>query len=76
VLGVRLALLTKACSHRVLIGQSLDGMIAQIAATNYDISEVVRLSTPYDSSAGKRLLKRLQLLMRPMIFSTSSELIY
>jgi len=62
-----LALLSKTCKQRVLIGQSLGGMIALIAAARYDISGVVGLSTPYGSSVGKRLLDQLQLLVQPTI---------
>jgi len=62
-----LALLTKTCTQRVLIGQSLGGMIALIAAARCDVSGVVALSTPDGGSAGQRLWDRIQLLLRPTI---------
>lgn len=62
-----LALLSKVCSRRVLIGQSMGGMIALTAATCEDITSVVALSTTYGTSPIKRLLARLQLLLRPNI---------
>jgi carboxylesterase len=62
-----LALFTKTCTKRVLIGQSLDGMIALIAAACYYVSGVVGLSTPYGSSTGERLSDVLRRLMRLMI---------
>jgi len=62
-----LALITKMCDKRVVIGQSLGGMIALIAGARYDISGVVGLSTPYRSSSNERLAEKLQRLMRPTI---------
>ena len=47
-----LALLSKICSHRVLIGQSMSGMIALTAAAQFPVSAVVALSTPYGSAPG------------------------
>lgn len=62
-----LALISKTCTQRVLIGQSMGGMIALIAAARYDVSGVVALSTPYGSSPGEHLLGRFQRLLRPTI---------
>jgi len=62
-----LALLSKMCAKRVLIGQSLGGMIALIAAARYDVSGVVGLSTPYGSSKSERLVDVLQRLLQPTI---------
>ena len=62
-----LALLSKMCANRVLIGQSLGGMIALIAAARYDVSGVVGLSTPYDISTSERLVYVLRRLLQPTI---------
>ncbi len=51
-----LALLSKICSHRVLIGQSMGGMIALTAAAQFEVSAVVALSTPYGSRCSPRLV--------------------
>ena len=47
-----LALLSRICSLRVLIGQSMGGMIALTAAAQFPVSAVVALSTPYGSAPG------------------------
>lgn len=62
-----LALISKMCDKRVVIGQSLGGMIALIAGARYDVSGVVGLSTPYRSSTNERLAEKLQRLLRPTI---------
>jgi carboxylesterase len=64
-----LAYLSNICSRRVLIGQSMGGMIALIAAARYPVSGVVALSTPYGSSRKERWSDRLLMLLRPTIYS-------
>ncbi len=51
-----LVLLSSICTRKVLIGQSLGGMIALTAAAQLAISGVVALSTPYDVPPRERAL--------------------
>lgn len=55
------------CSQKILIGQSMGGMIALTAAAQVDISAVIALSTPYGAPLAERLVDRLQMLFRPLI---------
>jgi carboxylesterase len=48
-----LALLSKTCPRVVLIGQSMGGMIALVAASFYPVSAVITMSTPYHPSLRK-----------------------
>jgi carboxylesterase len=62
-----LAVLSKTCTKRVLIGQSLGGMIALTAAARMQVTAVVALSTPYGTPEGERLIDWLQRWLRPTI---------
>ncbi|MFZ2095256.1 MAG: alpha/beta fold hydrolase [Anaerolineales bacterium] len=62
-----LALLSRLCAKRVLIGQSLGGVIALTAAARYDDTAVVALSTPYGKPPKSRWNERLQLCIHPII---------
>lgn len=62
-----LALLSGICSKRVLIGQSLGGMIALIGASQFEVSAVVAISTPCDLPSKQGLNERLYALLHPII---------
>jgi carboxylesterase len=62
-----LAVLSKTCAKRVLIGQSLGGMIALTAAAHMPVTGVVGLSTPYGVLPGDRMADRLVSWLRPTI---------
>ena len=55
-----LALLSKTCPQIVLVGQSMGGMIALIAASLYPVNAVVAMSTPYDPSPANQPSPRPQ----------------
>ena len=62
-----LAVLSRTCTRRVLIGQSLGGMIALTAAAQMEVAGVVGLSTPYGTPSGERLIDYLQRLRHSTI---------
>jgi len=62
-----LTVISKTCTRRVLIGQSLGGMVALTAAARYEVSLVVVLSTPYGTPPGERLVDWLQRWLRSTI---------
>ncbi len=62
-----LAVLSKTCPRRVLIGQSLGGMIALIAAAQMEVAGAVGLSTPYGTPPGERLIDWLQRILHSTI---------
>ncbi len=68
-----LAVLSKTCEKKVLIGQSLGGMIALTAAARMQVSAVVTLSTPYGVPLGERLADWLARLLRLKIFKPASR---
>ncbi len=68
-----LAVLSKTCEKRVLIGQSLGGMIALTAAARMQVSGVVALSTPYSVPHGERLADWLARLLRLKIYKPASR---
>jgi carboxylesterase len=68
-----LALLSRLCTKRVLIGQSLGGAIALTAAARYDVSAVVAMSTPYGSPSRLSWNERLRLRLRPTIFKSCNR---
>ncbi len=62
-----LSVLSKTCAKRILIGQSLGGMIVLVAAARMDVTAVVALSTPYGIPRRERLMGWLQRLLQPTI---------
>ncbi len=62
-----LAMLSGHCNRRVLVGQSMGGMIALCAAASMEVSAVVALSTPYGVSRAERLMDQLQSLLHQTI---------
>ena len=68
-----LGALSKTCSRRVLIGQSLGGMIALTAAGRMDVSAVVALSTPYGVPKAERLMDWLLRVFHPTIHKDVSR---
>jgi carboxylesterase len=62
-----LAVLAKTCKKRVLIGQSLGGMIALTAAAREQVDAVVTLSTPYGISMPEKVMDWLVRWIQPTI---------
>jgi carboxylesterase len=62
-----LALLSRHCSQIALVGQSLGGVIALLAAARYQPAAVVAISTPYGSLPKLAWTERLRMLLHPMI---------
>ena len=62
-----LAILSRTCNRRVLIGQSLGGMIALTAAARMEVNGVVTLSTPYEVSVPEKVMDWLVRLIQPTI---------
>ncbi len=68
-----LAILSKTCEKRVLIGQSLGGMIALTAAASMQVSAVVTLSTPYGVPPAERLADWLTRLLHHTIHTDAAR---
>lgn len=62
-----LAIISKLCTKRVLIGQSMGGAVALTASTRYDVDAVIALSTPYGAGPEIRLVERLRMRLHPTI---------
>jgi carboxylesterase len=63
-----LAFLSSHCSHRVLIGQSLGGVIALLSAVQYQPDAVVAISTPYGTHPRPSLKDRLHIGLHHTIY--------
>jgi carboxylesterase len=63
-----LALLSSSCTRRVIIGQSLGGVIALLAATRYQPDAVVAISTPYGSPPRPSWKDRLRIGLHQTIY--------
>lgn len=62
-----LTIISRSCDKKILIGQSLGGVIALIASTRFELSGVLALSTPYGTPPRERLGDLILKLLRPTI---------
>jgi carboxylesterase len=63
-----LALLSSHCSQRILIGQSLGGMISLLAAARYQPHVAVAISTPYGTPPRPSWRDRLRIVLHQTIY--------
>jgi carboxylesterase len=63
-----LALLSSHCSQRVLIGQSLGGIVALLASARYQPDAVVAISTPYGSPPKPSWRERLRIGLHQTVY--------
>jgi carboxylesterase len=61
------ALLSSICTRRVLIGQSLGGVIALLAAARFHPEAVIAISAPYGDFPKPSLKNRLRMRLHPTI---------
>jgi carboxylesterase len=62
-----LALLSMQCTRRVLIGQSLGGVVALLASARYQPDAVVAISTPFGNLPKPSWVVRLRMRLHPTI---------